>query len=99
MLAPLTKIDGNDDNAAFRDGRRHGGIGRSVIARPGAAVQVENRGKRPRTLRLVDARLQGLASVLQVLDVLDFKLKVLPAPSVMLLPAPSTAFTLAWDIL
>ena len=49
-------VDRHDHYAARRDRAVHRLFGEAVLARPGAAVQVEHHREGPRALRLVDAR-------------------------------------------
>ncbi len=54
-FAAQTQIDGHGQQAAARHGFGHRHIGRAILERPGAAVQVEQHRKRPVTDRLTDS--------------------------------------------
>src|SRR5438046_8882973 len=46
------QVDGHHQDAARRDGAVHRLLGETILAAPGAAVQIEHRRERTRTLRL-----------------------------------------------
>src|SRR5215471_6584471 len=65
----MTEVQRGDDKAVLRQSLIKALGTRQIAARPGAAVQVEDRRERAVALRLVEARDQPRVAVAQIFDI------------------------------